>query len=62
MQVNGWELFAHPLLLDQLEKLMAAVEKEKGRKRKGNEMITMIMMMEREKIKKKKMTMMLFPS
>ena len=34
MQVKGWELFAHPLLLDQLEKLMAAVEKEKGRKSK----------------------------
>lgn len=32
MQVNGWELFAHPLLLDQLEKLMAAVEKEKAKK------------------------------
>lgn len=31
MQVNGWELFAHPLLLDQLEKLMAAVEKAKAR-------------------------------
>ena len=32
MQVNGWELFAHPLLLDQLEKLMAAVEKEKAKR------------------------------
>jgi len=32
MQVNGWELFAHPLLLDQLEKLMGAVEKEKAKK------------------------------
>jgi toxin YhaV len=32
MQVNGWELFAHPLLLDQLEKLMAAVEKLKAKK------------------------------
>ncbi len=31
MQVNGWELFAHPLLLDQLEKLMAAVEKVKAK-------------------------------
>jgi hypothetical protein len=28
--VNGWELFAHPLFLDQLEKLTAAV----GRARK----------------------------
>ncbi len=34
MQVNGWELFAHPLLLDQLDKLIAAVEKEKSRKPK----------------------------
>src|SRR6478752_311368 len=32
MQVNGWELFAHPLLLAQLEKLMAAVGKEKAKK------------------------------
>ncbi len=34
MQVNGWELFAHPLLLGQLEKLMVAVEKAKARKPK----------------------------
>ena len=27
MQVNGWTLYAHPLFLDQLEKLTAAVEK-----------------------------------
>lgn len=32
MQVNGWELFAHPLLLDQLERLTAAVEKLKMKK------------------------------
>lgn len=32
MQVNGWELFAHPLLLEQLEKLASAVEKLKGKK------------------------------
>lgn len=32
MQVNGWELFAHPLLLDQLEKLVTAVEKLKAKK------------------------------
>src|SRR5687767_7677776 len=32
MQVNGWELFAHPLLLEQLEKLIAAVEKERTKK------------------------------
>lgn len=27
--VNGWQVFAHPLLLDQLEKLIAAVEADK---------------------------------
>lgn len=32
MQANGWELFAHPLLLEQLEKLMTAVEKLKAKK------------------------------
>lgn len=32
MQVCGWEIFAHPLLLDQLEKLMAAVERLKAKK------------------------------
>lgn len=32
MQVTGWELFAHSLLLNQLEKLMAAVEKLKAKK------------------------------
>jgi toxin YhaV len=34
MQVNGWELFAHPLLLDQLDKLIAAVQKERAKKPK----------------------------
>lgn len=34
MQVHGWELFAHPLLLEQLERLMKAVEKEKSKKPK----------------------------
>lgn len=34
MQVNGWELFAHPLLLGQLERLMAAVEKDRTKKPK----------------------------
>lgn len=34
MQVNGWELFAHQLLLEQLEKLRAAVEKEQAKKPK----------------------------
>lgn len=37
MQVNGWELFAHPLLLDQLEKLMAAVEKAKAKAKKPDD-------------------------
>jgi toxin YhaV len=32
MQVSGWELFAHSLLLDQLEKLMTAVETLKAKK------------------------------
>jgi toxin YhaV len=29
--VNGWELFAHPLFLDQLEKLTAAVERAQAK-------------------------------
>jgi toxin YhaV len=33
--VNGWTLYAHPLLLDQLEKLTAAVEKAKAKDPKG---------------------------
>lgn len=28
--VNGWQLFAHPLFLNQLERLMTAVEKERA--------------------------------
>lgn len=28
---HGWELFAHPLLLDQLDRLVAAVERERAR-------------------------------
>lgn len=27
--VNGWQLFAHPLLLDQLERLIAEVERQR---------------------------------
>ncbi|MCU0732527.1 MAG: type II toxin-antitoxin system YhaV family toxin [Hyphomonas sp.] len=27
LEVNGWQLFAHPLFLDQIEKLASAVEK-----------------------------------
>ena len=29
--VQGWDLFAHPLLLDQLDKLVAAVEREQAK-------------------------------
>lgn len=29
---HGWELFAHPLLLDQLDRLVVAVERERARK------------------------------
>lgn len=32
MTVNGWTILAHPLFLDQLEKLTAAVEALKARK------------------------------
>jgi toxin YhaV len=34
MQINGWELFAHPLLLDQVEKLIAAIEKTRAKQPK----------------------------
>ena len=33
--VQGWDLFAHPLLLDQLDKLVAAVERERAKKPKS---------------------------
>ena len=32
MVVNAWDLFAHPLLLDQLENLIQAVERDRARK------------------------------
>ena len=32
MEISGWELFAHPLLLDQLERLTAAVEREQAKR------------------------------
>lgn len=32
MQVNGWELFVHPLLLAQLGKLIARVEEDRTKK------------------------------
>jgi toxin YhaV len=31
---HGWELFAHPLFLDQLDRLVAAVERERAKKPK----------------------------
>ncbi|MBJ6123463.1 type II toxin-antitoxin system YhaV family toxin [Sphingomonas mollis] len=33
--VNGWTIHAHPLLLDQLEKLTTAVEKSKAKNPQG---------------------------
>ena len=33
--VNGWTIYAHPLLLDQLEKLVTAVEKAKAKDSQG---------------------------
>ena len=33
--INGWTLYAHPLFLEQLEKLTAAVEKAKKKDPKG---------------------------
>ncbi|MGO9483453.1 MAG: type II toxin-antitoxin system YhaV family toxin [Rhodomicrobium sp.] len=33
--VNGWELFAHPLFLDQLEKLTAVVERVRKKDPRG---------------------------
>ncbi|MET3613317.1 toxin YhaV [Rhizobium aquaticum] len=33
--INGWTVFAHPLLLDQLEKLTAAVEVQKRKDPEG---------------------------
>ena len=33
--VNGWELFPHPLFLDQLERLMAAVERARKKDPRG---------------------------
>lgn len=33
--VNGWELFPHPLFLDQLEKLTAAVERVRKKDPRG---------------------------
>jgi len=35
LAVNGWQLFAHPLFLDQLEKLAAAVERARAKDPRG---------------------------
>lgn len=35
MIVNGWHLMAHPLFLDQVEKLAAAVERQKKKDARG---------------------------
>jgi toxin YhaV len=35
MEVNGWQLFAHPLFLDQIEKLAGAVEKARTKDPRG---------------------------
>lgn len=34
-EINGWQLFAHPLFLDQIEKLAAAVEKARTKDPRG---------------------------
>jgi toxin YhaV len=31
LEVNGWQLFAHPLFLDQIERLAGAVEKARAK-------------------------------
>lgn len=35
LEVNGWQLFAHPLFLDQIERLAAAAEKAQAKDRRG---------------------------
>jgi toxin YhaV len=35
LEVNGWQLFAHPLFLDQIEKLAGAVEKARAKDPRG---------------------------
>lgn len=35
LAVNGWQLFAHPLFLDQLDKLASAVERAQARDPRG---------------------------
>ena len=35
IEINGWTIYAHPLFLDQLEALIAAVEKARAKDPKG---------------------------
>jgi toxin YhaV len=35
LEVSGWQLFAHPLFLDQIEKLAAAVERAQAKDPRG---------------------------
>ena len=35
VEVNGWTIYAHPLFLDQLEAMIAAVEKARKKDPKG---------------------------
>lgn len=35
LEATGWQLFAHPLFLDQIERLAAAVERTRKKKPKG---------------------------
>jgi toxin YhaV len=35
VRINGWTMFAHPLFLDQLEQLVAAVERAKAKDPEG---------------------------
>lgn len=35
LEINGWAIYAHPLFLDQLESLVAQVEKARARDPKG---------------------------
>lgn len=35
LEVNGWQLFAHPLFLDQIERLATAVERTRAKDPRG---------------------------
>ena len=35
LEINGWEIYAHPLFLDQFEKLIIALERAKKKDPKG---------------------------